>query len=116
MVSVIHANSSTDATFSHVRLPILIGVLAGMVSWLVLASLEYPSFYILAQWIFGDGDSKTLYVTPGYYCIHRTILLVLCGVGGSMGIAYSRGRTWAGILFLSGVLIIVGAFASVFPR
>src|SRR6187401_2987959 len=83
---------------SRTRLPILIGVLAGMLAWIVLASLETPSYHRLAAWIFEETSPKVLFATPGYYCIHRTILLVLCTVGGSIGIAFSGWRWKKGII------------------
>ncbi|MCE9528750.1 MAG: hypothetical protein K8R36_22110 [Planctomycetales bacterium] len=94
----------------------MIGVLAGMLAWIVLASLESPSFYRLAVWIFDETSPKGLFDTPGYYWIHRTILLILCAVGGSIGIAFSGWRWKKGIIFLSVVLLAIAVVATVFPR
>jgi len=109
-------SSGNSAPSSRTRLPILIGVLAGMLAWIVLASLESPSFYRLAVWIFDEASPKELFATPGYYWIHRTILFVLCAVGGSIGIAFSGWRWLKGIFFLSGVLLAVTIVAAIFPR
>ena len=87
-----------------------------MLTWFVVGSLESPAFYQLSVWIFDETNPKVLYATPGYYCIHRTILLVLCAVGGSIGIAFSRWRWTKAAAFLSGVLLVIALFAAVFPR
>ena len=108
--------SAPNLAQRNARLPILVGVLGGMVAWILLASLESPSFYRISVWIFDETSPKLLFATPGYYCIHRTILLTLCLVGGSIGIAFSSMRTRNAILFLCGVIAIVGTFAAIFPR
>jgi hypothetical protein len=87
-----------------------------MLAWIVLASLESPSFYRLAVLIFDETSPKGLFAIPAYYWLHRTILLVLCAVGGSTGIAFSGWRWSKGIFFLSGVLLAVAIVAAVFPR
>jgi hypothetical protein len=87
-----------------------------MLAWIVLASLESPSFYLLAVWIFDETSPKELFATPGYYWVHRTILLFLCTVGGSIGIAFSGWRWKKGIVFLSFVLLVIAVFAVAFPR
>lgn len=111
----------TIATKSHAtsfgtRLPILVGVLAGMVVWFVLGYLESPAFYSLSVWFFGETSPKQLFATPGYYCIHRTLLLLLCAAGGGIGVAYSQWPTVKSVLFLFGLLIVVAVFLSIFPR
>lgn len=108
--------SSSNLAKRNARLPILVGVLGGIVAWILLASLESPSFYRISVWIFDETSPKLLFVTPGYYCIHRTILLALCIAGGGIGIAYSSMRKRYAILFLCGVVAIVAIFASIFPR
>jgi hypothetical protein len=94
------------------RFPILLGVLGGMLVWVLL----FPSFHFLEIWIFGESDPKSLAAMSGYYCIHRTILLFLCAIGGVFGIAYSQWRATMGVLFLICVLLVVAIFAAVFPR
>lgn len=101
---------------SRPRLPILIGVLAGMLAWIVLASLESPSFYRLAVLILDETSPKALFAMPGYYWIHRIVLLALCAAGGFTGIALSRRRWSDGILLLSGVLLVIALVATIFPR
>lgn len=98
------------------RLPILVGVLAGMIGWMVLGSLESPSFYRLSVLFFGETSPKTLFTIPGYYCIHRTLLLALCAIGGGVGVAMSSMRRLTAILFLCGILAVVAAFGAVSPR
>ena len=98
------------------RLPILVGVLAGMFGFIILASLESPSFSWLAVRIFGPTSHKTLFITPGYHCIHRTILLVLCAIGGGVGVAISSMRRRKAILFLIGILAVVALCAALGPR
>lgn len=97
-------------------LPVLVGVIGGMVVWILLAALESPSFYRIGVWIFDEPSPKVLFVTPGYYCIHRTILLTLCLVGGGIGIAFSSMRKPNATLFLFCVLAVVATVAGVFPR
>jgi hypothetical protein len=92
------------------------GALSGMLAWIFLASLESPSFYGIAVAIFHETSPKNLYAMPAYYCIHRTILLILCAVGGVIGIWFSGLRWTKGILFLSAVLLAVAVGAAIFPR
>ncbi|WP_442511694.1 hypothetical protein SH528x_003405 [Novipirellula sp. SH528] len=98
------------------RLPILVGVLGGMIGWILLASLESPSFYRLSVLIFDETSPNALFATAGYYCIHRTLLLVMCAIGGGIGISLSSMRMQTAILFLFGILVVVAVFASIFPR
>jgi hypothetical protein len=98
------------------RPPILVGVLAGMIGWILLASVESPSFYRLSVLVFNETSPKALFATPGYYCIHRTLLLALCAIGGGLGIALSSMRKRTAILFLFGILAVVTVFATIFPR
>ncbi|MCL4207467.1 MAG: hypothetical protein KJ000_33710 [Pirellulaceae bacterium] len=126
-MSTDHPNDSQAATVSGTsehpvtverkgRLPILVGVLAGMIGWMLLASLESPSFYWLAVLIFGETSPKILFTIPGYYCIHRTLLLTLCAIGGGVGVAMSSVRRLTAILFLGGILAVVATFAAIFLR
>lgn len=92
-------------------LPILVGVLGGMIGWLILTPLYDP----IGVWIFG-ATGKVLWSTPGYYCIHRTALLGLCTVGGGIGVASSSMPKRHGVLFLATILAIVAVFAALFPR
>jgi len=92
--------------------PILAGVLIGMLAWIFLTTLESPSFYRLTVLIFNETSPKALFVKPGYYCVHRTILLVLAAIGGSVGIAYSRWAYLKCLLFLFGTLVVIAVFAA----
>ena len=98
------------------RLPILVGVLAGIISWFVLASLESPSFYGLGVLFFGQTSPKTLFITPGYYCIHRTLLIATCAIGGGVGVALSSMRLRTAVPFLLSILAVVSIFAALVPR
>ena len=93
--------------------PILLGVLSGMLACLLLANLESPSFYRLTVWIFNETSPKTLFTMPGYFCVHRTILLALAAVGGSIGILFSRWRKRTSFLFLLATLVVIALFAAV---
>jgi hypothetical protein len=92
--------------------PILVGVLFGMLSWLLLTMLEHPSFYRLTVWIFDETSPKGLFAMPAYYCVHRTLLLALAAVGGSVGVLFSRWRKGTAYLFLLAVLLVIAAFAA----
>ena len=93
--------------------PILLGVLCGMIAFVFLAMIESPSFYRLAVWIFHERSPYLLFETPSYYCVHRTILLVLSAVGGSVGVLFSRWRKRTAFMFLSATLAIIAVFAAV---
>ena len=95
------------------RLPILLGVFLGMVAWIVVTPIvERP----LSELIFGVPPGKQAWATPGYYCIHRTILLALAAVGGTIGVFVSpmRRRYSVGLLFA--LLVVIAIFAAMFPR
>jgi hypothetical protein len=106
--------ASKQPTQSKTWFPILVGVLAGMISWFLLPLLNHHWASDLGAWIFGEPfDYKN---TPAaYYFVLRSVLLALCTIGGSVGIAFSRWRTIIGILFLSCVLLVVGAFLAIMP-
>jgi hypothetical protein len=90
--------------------PILLGVLCGMIAWMLLASLESPAFYQLTVWIFNETSPKKLFITPGYDHVQLAVLLVLAAVGGSIGVRYSRWRKSTSILFLLAMLLVIAAF------
>ena len=93
-------------------LPILVGVLLGMVAWFVFAMLESPSFYRLTVWIFKETSPKVLFAMPAYYCVHRTLLLIMSGIGGFVGIAFSKWAHAKCMFFLMGTLIVIAVFAT----
>lgn len=103
-----------DVTRMHSpRLPILLGVFLGMVTWIFVTPIvERP----LSELIFGVPPGKQAWATSGYYCIHRTILLALSAVGGAVGVFVSpmRKRDSVGMLFA--LLVVIAIFASLFPR
>lgn len=96
-------------------LAILVGVLAGMFSWFLLSLLRNDWVSDLASWIFGEQvDYKS---TPGYYYgVLRSVLLGLCTIGGSIGMAFSRWRKLKSVLFLSCVLLVMAAFLAFIPE
>lgn len=92
--------------------PILAGVLIGIVVRLVLAALESPSFYRLTVWVFDETSPKLLFREPAYYCIHRTLLLGMAGIGGLVGIAFSKWSYTRCIVLLSGIVIVIAVFVT----
>jgi hypothetical protein len=92
--------------------PILLGVLVGMIACLLLAMVEAPSFYRLTVWIFNETSPKALFARPAYHCVHRTLLLALTAIGGSIGVVFSQWRKRTAILFLLATLLVVAAFAA----
>ena len=96
--------------------PILVGFLFGLACWVAWASVESPSFYSLGVLVFGDQSPKSLFATPGYYCLHRTLLLLLAVIGGIAGMAISRKWDREAILWLLGLVLVAAVFASLFPQ
>jgi hypothetical protein len=107
--SVISIRRQTGRTW----FPILLGALCGIIAFMMLAMFEAPSFYRIAVWLFKESSPKALFAMPAYYCIHRTILLVLAAVGGSIGVLFSQWRRRTSFIFLLVVLIVIAAFAAV---
>jgi hypothetical protein len=93
-------------------LPILAGVLLGTLAWCVLAMLETPSFYRITVWVFGETSPKRLFGMPGYFCVHRAILLLMAGAGGGIGIVFSRWAHARSVLFLILTLAVIAIFAA----
>jgi hypothetical protein len=91
-------------------LPILGGVLSGMIACLVLASLERPAFYRLTILIFKETSPKQLFIAPGYDYVWRAVLLALAAVGGSVGVRFSQWRRTTSFLFLFAVLLVIAGF------
>jgi hypothetical protein len=93
-------------------LPILLGVLCGMIACLLLASLESPAFYHVTVWIFNETSPKRLFITPGYDCVQFAILLALAAIGGCIGVRFSRWRKETSFLFLLAILLVIAVFAA----
>ncbi len=106
--------SATDGSVDrYSRVPILLGVFLGMVAWIfVVPIVERP----LSELIFGIPPGKQAWATHGYYCIHRTLLLLLSTVGGTIGVSLSSMRKRNAILMLAGLLAVITVFACLFPR
>jgi len=83
-----------------------------MIACVLLGMLESPSFYRLTVWIFNETSAKKLFAMPAYYCVHRTLLLALAAVGGSVGILFSRWRKRTSFLFLLAILAVIAVFAA----
>ena len=95
------------------RLPILLGVFLGMFACILITPIvERP----LSELIFGVPPGKQAWATPGYYCIHRTILLTLSTAGGTIGVFVSPMRKRYSVGMLLALLVVVAIFASLFPR
>jgi hypothetical protein len=84
-----------------------------MIAFLLLTAVEWPSFYHLAVFIFNETSPKALFATPAYFCIHRTILLLLAAAGGAGGVWFSEWPKMKSFLFLLVVLLVVAVFAAV---
>jgi hypothetical protein len=93
--------------------PVLVGVLGGLIAFTALAMLETPAFYRLSALVFSEDSPKALFAKPGYYCIHRTILLVLAALGGVVGIRFSRWPRTHSSLFLLATLALLAVFAAI---
>jgi hypothetical protein len=92
--------------------PILFGVLCGMIAWCLLGMIESPSFYRLTVWIFKETSPKALFAMPAYYCVHRTLLLAMAAVGGSVGVLFSHWHKGKSVLFLLATLCVIAVFAA----
>jgi hypothetical protein len=94
-------------------LPIAFGVLCGMTAFALLAMLETPAFHRLSVLVFKESSPKAMFAMPGYYCVHRTLLLALAAGGGATGAVYSVWPRITRFLFLSAVLLLVTVFAAI---
>ena len=104
--------SPDQLTNNRTRLPILLGVLAGMIVWFLLMMLEDHPFQSLTVWVFSQKSGKALFAMPGYYCVHRTVLLLLAAMGGAVGIYFSQWPRKRAIFFLLSCLLVVAIFAA----
>jgi hypothetical protein len=93
--------------------PIVFGILCGMIAFVLLTTVERPSFYRLTVLIFNETSPKALFAKPAYYCVHRTILLALAAIGGDIGVWFSEWPKTRSLLFLMVSISIVGVFAAV---
>lgn len=96
--------SSKNATW----LPILSGVLCGMIVLCLFAKDEPPFFYHFTAWLFNE-DSPAKIIEPR--TIHFSLyMLTLAGAGGIVGVLFSEWRRKKAILFLLAILVIIAAF------
>jgi hypothetical protein len=93
--------------------PILLGVLCGMIVFVLLAAIESPALYRLSVLIFNETSPKALFAIPAYYCIHRTVLLVLAAAGGLIGVLCSRWPKVRAVVFLLTILLVIAVLAAI---
>jgi hypothetical protein len=98
------------------RLPILAGVLAGMVLWIVLGSLESLPFRFLSSLLFGELGRKEYLWHTGNLWMLRLILITFCAVGGRIGMSFSTWPRRKSGVFLAAILLVVTIVATIFPR
>lgn len=94
----------------HPSLAIFVGILAGLCVWLSLSIMESPSFFSIAKLIFGDKAPKAMFGEPGYYWIHRSLVIFFAGVGGAIGCYFSRWPAKKSCPFLFGCMLVVAFF------
>jgi hypothetical protein len=93
--------------------PILLGVLSGMVAWVLLAAVGTRPIYHLSVWILRESPPPTGRVPlSAHYCVYRALLLALAAIGGTIGIPFSRWRKRTAFLFLLASLAVVAVFAA----
>ncbi len=93
--------------------PIMLGVLCGMLVWIVLALIEAPSFYTISVRIFNEPIPKVLFSKPGDCWVHRGLLMILALMGGSLGVMFSQWPKKKSIIFLLAILVIITIFAAI---
>jgi hypothetical protein len=102
---------ATTGVKSHRRctwLPILGGVLCGMIVLCLLAKHEPPIFYRLTAWTINETPPVKM-IEPR--SVHFTLfMLTLAAVGGSVGVLFSEWRKGTAFLFLLVVLVAIAVF------
>ena len=93
--------------------PIALGTLLGMLVWVLLAMLEVPAFHWLSTMIYGEMGPKELFSQPGYYWIHRILLIGLAALGGLIGSAFSIWSWRISFTLLAVLILIVVIVASI---
>lgn len=106
-----HLDASRSTRSPGTWFPILLGVLLGMIGFILLASSPFMDYIITL--VFGGPPSKALFAHPAYYCVHRTILMLFCLAGGVAGAHWSAWRRRSRFMFLVGVLLVIAAFAAI---
>jgi hypothetical protein len=86
--------------------PILCGVLGGLLTCLIFVMLDQnrPPFYQFTGWLLNETHPTSFC----YYWVFRGIMLMFIGIGGALGIHFSRWPFGKCVLFLSAILVLVG--------
>jgi hypothetical protein len=89
-------------------LPILLGVLCGILSLCGLAEHEPSVFWRLTAWMFNE-EAPVKLIEPR--TIHFTLfMLALAAVGGCIGVLFSRWPKRTACLFLAVTLAVIAGF------
>ena len=91
-------------------LPILGGVLCGMIALCLLGRNEPPVFYHVTAWAINETPPVKM-IEPR--SVHFTLfMLTLAAIGGSIGVLCSQWRKRTAFLFLLAILAIIAGFAA----
>jgi hypothetical protein len=88
-------------------LPIFLGVLGGVVAWMLCGGFETPAFYRLSVAVFHEKSPKVLFATPGYRVFQDVILLAFLALGGLIGVLFSRWHKVTAFLFLLATVLVI---------
>ena len=105
-------NTSLRPQRTRTWFPILLGVLCGMIAFVLVTMVETPALYTLTAVIFDETSPKALFGKPAYFCVHRMVLLALAAIGGTIGAVFSEWRKRTSFLFLFATLLVIAAFAA----
>jgi hypothetical protein len=90
-------------------LPILGGVVGGMIVLCLLAEHEPAVFCRLTAWMFNEEPPVKM-IEPR--SAHSTLfMLTLAAIGGSIGVLFSAWRKRTAFLFLSAILGVIAVFS-----
>jgi hypothetical protein len=91
-------------------LPILGGVLCGMIALYLFRTDEPPFFYHLTAWAINEAPPVKI-IEP--HSVHYTLfMLTLPAIGGSIGVLFSQWRKRAALLFLLAILAVIAVFCA----
>ncbi|MBN1910133.1 MAG: hypothetical protein JW818_10370 [Pirellulales bacterium] len=102
-----------DGKTKRTWFPILLGLLGGLIAFVLLATIESPSFYRLTALVFNETSPKALFAKPAYFCVHRTVLLMLAAIGATVGAWFSEWPKSRRFLFVLVALLIIGVFSAI---
>jgi hypothetical protein len=95
-------------------LPILGGVLCGMIVLCLLSTHEPPFFYHITAWLFDEAPPAKI-IEPR--SLHFALfMLTVAGAGGAVGVLFSEWRKRRAILFLLAILAVIAAFDALGSR